>query len=204
MKKTTDRKILALFILVGIVLFSYLGYKVYNDFFKSRNTHKPIDSIELYEYTLNNNDTSIYKDNFRALSKVLNDKPINYSEYSKLISKLFIIDLYTLNNKMGSTDIGGLEFIHKDLRDNFKDNMGSSLYKFMETNLDGQRKQELPEVKDVEIIDITDTTYTYKDNIYDGYILNAKWTYVKDLGYQNTIKLTIIKEKDILYIVKGE
>ncbi len=204
MKKTTDRKILALFILVGIVLFSYLGYKVYNDFFKSRNTHKPIDSIELYEYTLNNNDTSIYKDNFKALSKVLNDKPINYSEYSKLISKLFIIDLYTLNNKMGSTDIGGLEFIHKDLRDNFKDNMGSSLYKFMETNLDGQRKQELPEVKDVEIIDITDTTYTYKDNIYDGYIVNAKWTYVKDLGYQNTIKLTIIKEKDILYIVKGE
>lgn len=204
MKKTTDRKILALFILVGIVLFSYLGYKVYNDFFKSRNTHKPIDSIELYEYTLNNNDTSIYKDNFKALSKVLNDKPINYSEYSKLISKLFIIDLYTLNNKMGSTDIGGLEFIHKDLRDNFKDNMGSSLYKFMETNLDGQRKQELPEVKDVEIIDITDTTYTYKDNIYDGYIVNAKWTYVKDLGYQNSIKLTIIKEKDILYIVKGE
>jgi len=204
MKKTTDRKILALFILVGIVLFSCLGYKVYNDFFKSRNTHKPIDSIELYEYTLNNNDTSIYKDNFKALSKVLNDKPINYSEYSKLISKLFIIDLYTLNNKMGSTDIGGLEFIHKDLRDNFKDNMGSSLYKFMETNLDGQRKQELPEVKDVEIIDITDTTYTYKDNIYDGYIVNAKWTYVKDLGYQNTIKLTIIKEKDILYIVKGE
>lgn len=204
MKKATDRKILALFILVGIVLFSYLGYKVYNDFFKSRNTHKPIDSIELYEYTLNNNDTSIYKDNFKALSKVLNDKPINYSEYSKLISKLFIIDLYTLNNKMGSTDIGGLEFIHKDLRDNFKDNMGSSLYKFMETNLDGQRKQELPEVKDVEIIDITDTTYTYKDNIYDGYIVNAKWTYVKDLGYQNTIKLTIIKEKDILYIVKGE
>ena len=204
MKKTTDRKILALFILVGIVLFSYLGYKVYNDFFKSRNTHKPIDSIELYEYTLNNNDTSIYKDNFKALSKVLNDKPINYSEYSKLISKLFIIDLYTLNNKMGSTDIGGLEFIHKDLRDNFKDNMGSSLYKFMETNLDGQRKQELPEVKDVEIIDITDTTYTYKNNIYDGYIVNAKWTYVKDLGYQNTIKLTIIKEKDILYIVKGE
>ena len=204
MKKTTDRKILALFILVGIVLFSYLGYKVYNDFFKSRNTHKPIDSIELYEYTLNNNDTSIYKDNFKALSKVLNDKPINYSEYSKLISKLFIIDLYTLNNKMGSTDIGGLEFIHKDLRDNFKDNMGSSLYKFMETNLDGQRKQELPEVKDVEIIDITDTTYTYKNNIYDGYIVNAKWTYVKDLGYQNTIKLTIIKEKDILYIDKGE
>ena len=71
MKKRTDRKILIIFIFVGIILFSYLGYRAYNDFFKSKNTHKPIDSIELYEYTLSNNDTSIYKDNFKVLSKVL-------------------------------------------------------------------------------------------------------------------------------------
>ncbi len=204
MKKRNDRKILALFIIVGIILFGYLGYRVYNDFFKSKNTHKPIDSIELYEYTLSNNDTSVYKDNFKALSKVLNAKPIDYTEYAKLISKLFIIDLYTLNNKMGSTDIGGLEFIHKDLRENFRDNMGSSLYKFMENNLNGDRTQNLPEVSDVEIVDITETKYTYKDLTYDGYIVNAKWTYVTNLGYQSSMKLTIIKDKDILYIVKGE
>ena len=59
-------------------------------------------------------------------------------------------------------------------------------------------------VEDVEIEDITETKWTYNDKEYPGYTINAKWTYVKDLGYQNTIKLTIINDNDILYIVKGE
>ncbi len=203
MKRRTDIKILIFLILIGLALFGYLGYRVYNDFFKSKNTHKPIDSIELYEYTLSNNDTSVYKDNFKALSKVLNAKPIDYTEYAKLISKLFIIDLYTLNNKMGSTDIGGVEFLHKDLRDNFKENIGASLYKFMENNLDGKRTQKLPEVKDVTIDNIIESKYTYKNTVYDGYIVDVSWTYVVDLGYETKAKLTLINDKDILYIVKS-
>jgi hypothetical protein len=203
LKRRTDIKILIFLILIGLALFGYLGYRVYNDFFKSKNTHKPIDSIELYEYTLSNNDTSVYKDNFKALSKVLNAKPIDYTEYAKLISKLFIIDLYTLNNKMGSTDIGGVEFLHKDLRDNFKENIGASLYKFMENNLDGKRTQKLPEVKDVTIDNIIESKYTYKNTVYDGYIVDVSWTYVVDLGYETKAKLTLINDKDILYIVKS-
>ena len=83
MKRRTDIKILIFLILIGLALFGYLGYRVYNDFFKDTDTRKPIDSIGLYEYTLSNNDTDVYKDNFKALSKVLNEKPINYSEYAK-------------------------------------------------------------------------------------------------------------------------
>lgn len=193
-----------IFIVVGVALFGYSGYRVYNDFFKDNAVRKPVDSIELYEYTLSSNDTEIYKTYFKELTAILNEKPINYSEYAKCISKLFIIDVYTLDNKLGSTDIGGVEFLHKDLRNNFKENMGSSLYKFIEINLNGDRQQELPIVEDVEIEDITETKWTYNDKEYPGYTINAKWTYVKDLGYQNTIKLTIINDNDILYIVKGE
>ena len=42
----------------------------------------------------------IYKTYFKELSKVLNEKTIDYTEYAKLISKLFVIDLYTLDNKL--------------------------------------------------------------------------------------------------------
>ena len=108
-----------IFILIGIALFGFLGYKVYNEFFNKNEERKQIDSIEFYGYTLSENDTDIYKTYFKELTKVLNEKPINYSDYAKTISKLFIIDLYTLDNKLGSTDIGGLEFIHKNLRENF-------------------------------------------------------------------------------------
>ena len=204
-KKNKNSTIVTIiFIVIGLGLFGYLGYRIYNDFFKLGTVHEQVDSIELYEYTLSTNDTDIYKTYFKELTAILNEKPINYSEYAKCISKLFIIDVYTLDNKLGSTDIGGIEFLHKDLRNNFKENMGSSLYKFIENNLNGDRVQELPVVQDVEIENITETKWIYNDKEYPGYLVSAKWTYEKDLGYQDSIKLTIINDNDILYIVKGE
>lgn len=203
MKKNKGRGVIVIFIIVGIILFGYLGYRVKNDFFKG-SERKKLDSIELYGYTLSKNDTEIYKTYFKELSKVLNEKTIDYTEYAKLISKLFIIDLYTLDNKLASTDIGGLEFLHKDLKDNFKENMGSTLYNFVESNIDGKRTQELPIVKDVNVSDVFETKYTYNKTEYDAYIVSTDITYEKDLGYPKSMKLTIIKDNNILYIVKGE
>lgn len=203
MKKNKGRGVIVIFIIVGIILFGYLGYRVKNDFFKG-SERKKLDSIELYGYTLSKNDTEIYKTYFKELSKVLNEKTIDYTEYAKLISKLFVIDLYTLDNKLASTDIGGLEFLHKDLKDNFKENMGSTLYNFVESNIDGKRTQELPIVKDVNVSDVFETKYTYNKTKYDAYIVSTDITYEKDLGYPKSMKLTIIKDNNILYIVKGE
>lgn len=204
MKKKTDAKIIVTFIVIGTILFGFLIYKVYNDFIKDNSVRVQVDSIGFYGYTLKNNDTDIYKKYFKELTGILNGKPINYSDYAKTISKMFIIDLYTLDNKLGSTDIGGLQFLHKDLKENFKENMGSSLYKFIENNLDGKRTQELPRVKDVEVESVFETKYTYKNNEYNAYIVKANWNYEKELGYQKSINLTIINDKDILYVVKGE
>ncbi len=203
MKKNKGRGVIVIFIIVGIILFGYLGYRVKNDFFKG-SERKKLDSIELYGYTLSKNDTEIYKTYFKELSKVLNEKTIDYTEYAKLISKLFVIDLYTLDNKLASTDIGGLEFLHKYLKDNFKENMGSTLYNFVESNIDGKRTQELPIVKDVNVSDVFETKYTYNKTEYDAYIVSTDITYEKDLGYPKSMKLTIIKDNNILYIVKGE
>lgn len=203
MKKNKGRGVIVIFIIVGIILFGYFGYRVKNDFFKG-SERKKLDSIELYGYTLSKNDTEIYKTYFKELSKVLNEKTIDYTEYAKLISKLFVIDLYTLDNKLASTDIGGLEFLHKDLKDNFKENMGSTLYNFVESNIDGKRTQELPIVKDVNVSDVFETKYTYNKTEYDAYIVSTDITYEKDLGYPKSMKLTIIKDNNILYIVKGE
>lgn len=203
MKKNKGRGVIVIFIIVGIILFGYLGYRVKNDFFKG-SERKKLDSIELYGYTLSKNDTEIYKTYFKELSRVLNEKTIDYTEYAKLISKLFVIDLYTLDNKLASTDIGGLEFLHKDLKDNFKENMGSTLYNFVESNIDGKRTQELPIVKDVNVSDVFETKYTYNKTEYDAYIVSTDITYEKDLGYPKSMKLTIIKDNNILYIVKGE
>ena len=64
MKKNKGRGVIVIFIIVGIILFGYLGYRVKNDFFKG-SERKKLDSIELYGYTLSKNDTEIYKTYFK-------------------------------------------------------------------------------------------------------------------------------------------
>lgn len=200
MKK--NKKVLALLILIGVILFGYLIFRVRNDFFKKQDK-TVVDSIGLYGYTLEKTDTKLYENNFKELSKILNEKTIDYEKYAEYLSKLFIVDTFTLNNKLASTDIGGIEFLHPDLKENFKENMGYNMYKNIEVNLDGKREQELPIVKDVTVDTIKEEKVKYNDKEYDGYIIKANIEYEKDLGYQTEIELTLIKDDKILYIIKG-
>ena len=51
---------------------------------------------------------------------------------------------------------------------------------------------------------VFETTYEYYDVVYDAYLVKCNISYEEDLGYQNSITLTIIRIDNILYIVKGE
>ena len=203
-KNKSDVLTIIVFVIIGVILFGFLGYRVYNDFFNKHDAKKELDSIGLYGYSLHDRDSKTYKDTFKELSKTLNSDNIDYKNYATLASKLFIMDLFTLDNKLGSTDIGGLQFIHKDLKENFKENMGNTIYKYVEINIDGKRTQELPTVKEVTVSDVLETKYTYNNKDYPSYVVTANWEYEKDLGYQKSMKITFIKDKNILYIVKGE
>ena len=82
--------------------------------------------------------------------------------------------------------------------------MSETLYKYVESNIDGKRTQELPIVKEIKVDNVFETKYTYNDKEYDAYLVNANWTYEKDLGYQTSSKLTVIKVNNILYVVASE
>lgn len=203
-KNKSDALTIIVFVMIGVLLFGFLGYRVYNDFFNKPDAKKELESIGLYGYSLHDRDSNAYKDTFKELSKALSTNNIDYKNYATLASKLFIMDLFTLNNKLGSTDIGGLQFIHKDLKENFKENMGDTIYKYVEINVDGKRTQELPVVKEVTVSNVLETKYTYNNKDYPAYVVTTNWEYEKDLGYQKSMKITFIKDKNILYIVKGE
>ena len=188
-KNKSDTLIIIVFVMIGVLLFGFLGYRVYNDFFNKPDAKKEIESIGLYGYSLHDRDSSAYKDTFKELNKALSTNNIDYKNYATLASKLFIMDLFTLDNKLGSTDIGGLQFIHKDLKENFKENMGDTIYKYVEINIDGKRTQELPVVKEVTVSDVLETKYTYNNKDYPAYVVTANWEYEKDLGYQKSMKI---------------
>ena len=199
-----NKKIIKKFVVSGLLLIIPVLIKIYFDFIRDNSINKNEVSMPLYNYKVNDNDTELYKTNYKELKNVLNEDVIDYKKYAELLSKLFIIDVFNLDNKVTGTDIGGVEFIHRDLVSNFKDNMSSTLYSFVESDIEGNRKQDLPIVKSVIVSNIFETSYTYNDKEYEAYLVSVKWEYEKDLGYQSNIKLTLIKYNDMLYIVKGE
>lgn len=210
MRKVLNKNKLFYFVMIILILvvIIVIGVKFTLEFLvkddKNVVTKKELDSLELYGYTLDDYDSDLYKEYFNDLKNTLNSKEVNYEDYSKEIVKLFVSDFYTLDNKLTSSDIGGVEFIPSDMVENFKMHAGDTMYNHVKTNIYGDRVQKLPIVKSVEVTNIENITYTYKDKEYSAYRVSARWEYQEDLGYKNNEIFTLIKDNNKLYIVVGE
>lgn len=210
MRKVLNKNKLFYFIMISLILvvIIIIGVKFTLEFLvkddKNVVTKKELDSLELYGYTLDDYDSDLYKEYFNDLKSTLNNKEVNYEDYAKEIVKLFVSDFYTLDNKLTSSDIGGVEFIPSDMVENFKMHAGDTMYNHVKTNIYGDRVQKLPIVKSVEVTNIENITYTYKDKEYSAYKVSARWEYQEDLGYKNNEIFTLIKDNNKLYIVVGE
>lgn len=210
MRKVLNKNKLFYFVMISLILvvIIVIGLKFTLEFLvkddKNVVTKKELDSLELYGYTLDDYDSDLYKEYFNDLKSTLNNKEVNYEDYAKEIVKLFVSDFYTLDNKLTSSDIGGVEFIPSDMVENFKMHAGDTMYNHVKTNIYGDRVQKLPIVKSVEVTNIENITYTYKDKEYSAYKVSARWEYQEDLGYKNNEIFTLIKDNNKLYIVVGE
>lgn len=205
-RKINFHKIYLFFVIIIFGVFAYLyGSHIYNDFFQKEEEPtvpevKKLDEIKGYGYYLNDRDNEIYKEYFTKLNDTLTVPEIDYSEYAKLITSMFIVDYYTLSNKNSSTDIGGLSFLYKDYVDNFLINAQENMYKSVLSNFNNERTQELPTVTNVVIDSIKESRVTYKDKKYEGYKIVATWEYEKDLGYETNGTFSVIKIDDKLYV----
>ena len=203
-KLNVNKTLNFIIIIICLIILTVLGFKVHNDFFNKKDTQikKELDVIEPYNYKLDDKDTKIYKKYFKELNSILKEKKVDEKSYAKLLTKLFIIDFYTLDNKLTSTDIGSLEFIHKDMIDSFITNAQENIYKIIKNNLYSDRLQQLPIVKDVEINKIEKIEYEYNKEKFIGYKLDASWEYEEDMGYESKGTIVLIKDNNKLNIVK--
>lgn len=204
MKKDKLKRImlLTLFILL-IILVLVIYFKFFKKEQKEIKENKVVDTIKNYDYHLKEEDSKLTSTLFNELDKVLSDEEINEEEYAKLISQLFVIDFYTLNNKLSNTDIGGTQYIHPDIKDNFIIKAENTVYKYVKSNIYGNRTQELPIITNTIIEDIKVTDYTsktYKDN--NSYQIKIKVEYQKDLKYPTEIELKLIHKDKKLYIIE--
>lgn len=201
MKKKFKRLIMIFIVIAILLIISFLVYKL----LKNNNTNdniKVVDSIEKYGYNLDDRDSALMKSKYEELKKVLNSDEIDYEEYAKILAELFIIDLFTLNNKINKYDVGSAEYVYPDSIENFKLNVEDTIYKHMENNSDGKRKQDLPEVSGSNITAINTGEFLIDEENYDSFIVELNWDYVKDLGYDDSATITLINLDNKLYVVE--
>ena len=133
--KSNGTKKILLIVLILLIILSVFG--IYNKLTgNGKKTKieeiKKEDEIKEFDYTLYDNKSDLYKDLFAELKKELQKDEINDEEYAKIISKLFVADFYSLDEKTTSTDIGGLDFIYEKIRDNFLLKASDTIYKNIE------------------------------------------------------------------------
>ena len=122
-----------------------------------------------------------------------------------IINQAYIknIYFYSLKDKNTSTDVGGLDFIYSEMKDNFILKATDTIYKNIESNVYGDRKQELPSIKSVNVEQVEKKQLKY-NNISDenGYTVKVSIQYEKDMGFPKEVLLSLIHVESKMYIVE--
>lgn len=201
-KRNLDR------IVLGIVLLSLIGILIFYLFDTLKKEEevpeaKKVDEIVEFGYKLKESDSELYHSLFSDLKGVLSEENIDYDDYAEKLACLFIIDFYTLNNKITNMDIGGVQYLYSKIKDNFILKATDTIYKNVKSNIYGDRNQELPIVSNVVLKSSKNITFEYGDlkdsNAYE-IVVNVQ--YEKSMDYPTEVKLTIVHEGDKLVIIE--
>ena len=197
-------------IIIGILLIALLvlvGLFIHDKFFKKEQVKeiKVISKIDKYGYTLKDNKPKEYKDMFKELEKILNEEKVDEEKYVSQITKMYIYDFYSLNDKSAKTDVGGVDFVYSEVLDNYLMKAQDTYYKYVESNIYNNRKQTLPVVTNIQVGDITQKAFAYGDKTDDkAYYVDVAWEYTNSAfnGYQKEATLIFIHDGAKLSLVE--
>ena len=226
-KKKSKLKVFLIVLIILVILGTggFFGYKYYKDTLhgKKKINVKVLDSIDDYGYSISDRDSELYKSEYEKLKKILNEEEVDEKAYAEQVARLFVIDLYTLSSKINKYDVGGRNYFYNTKVDMYDLKVMDTLYSTLQDDTYGDRKQELPTVKEVTTGDIYEDTYTFIEDVIvdestgakscsDGftiskndkskcvkdvdkvYVINLEWNYEKSMGYDNKGSLVIAKE----------
>lgn len=140
LKKSVKRFLIVL--LIVLILAAVILWFVFGRGEKKQEpqTATVVETLDDYGYSLRSDATSLQKSLFEELKQVLNAEPINEEEYAKIVARSFIADFYTLDNKVTNNDVGGAQYFYSAVRDNFILSAQDSIYKYVESDLYGDRE----------------------------------------------------------------
>lgn len=209
-KELSDTKRIVLFTMVIIIVVFLIGFlsiivlkdKEENE--TPENVKKNMHEISGYGITVDDLDSEYYKLEFEKLKTNLESGNINYDEYAESIAKLFLIDLYTIKTKINKYDVGGLEEVIPEARDNYVTNITDTIYKYVEDNTDGKRTQSLPVVSEVSLKGTKKSDYKVDslNTKFPAYVFEFDISYSSDLGYDTKAEVTVVNRDNFMYVVE--
>ena len=146
-------------------------------------------------YSIGYNATSINKDYFRELDRLVEDAleadnassesteagPVrDNAKIAESVVKCFITEYYTWTNKDGNYDIGGMQYIFTDKRKDFEKYTRYNFYADMDKYLTQYDRDTLIQVKDVTVNSVEQTddfTPEGSESVYECWLVDASWTY---------------------------
>lgn len=204
------RYLLFTLIVVGVVsLIGYGAFKLLDSGNKKEEKPKEVvkvneQEIKGYGIFIDDSDTTLYKNEFNALKTNLTGDEIDYDKYAESVAKMFIIDLYTIKNKINKYDVGGIDFVYESAKENYTTNVTDTIYKYVEDDSKGEREQQLPVVKSITVDDVKKGKFKIdaEKKEYPSYTIKLTWTYSINLGYDTTGEVIVIRKDDKLFVVE--
>ncbi len=202
-------KLLLYLIVVAVIVG---GFLVWNNFIKPRsNKPKVVDSIknEDVDYVVSETDTKLFKDTFGELKKVLNAREVDNKKYAEVITKLFVIDFFTLSNKTSKNDVGGVQFVYESYQTDFVEGARNSIYKQVQSDMSGSKLNgSLPTVTKVKVdsIDEISPYSMFGGNFFTedqvGYMINISWEYKNDDDFQSNATIIVVPDGKKLSVAR--
>ncbi len=207
MKLKKKAKIILTILLIIVVLVA--GFVIYKQVSKTTETKevKILSEIKDYGYKLKETKPKAYKDMFYELKDILEAKKVDEEAYLKQISKMYIYDFYSLKDKAAKTDVGGVDFIYSEVLENYLLNAEDTYYKYVESNIYNNRKQDLPvvDVDSIKIEDVKQEEYAYGEKTDESaYTVKVSWKYTDDSysDYQKEATMIFIHDGNKLCLVE--
>ncbi len=185
--------ILFLIVLILVIMFAYtlinqiLGEKNKNDNKDVMLESNIVDSLD--SYILYSDSIEYQKTLFDSLKtekvKFENDE-IKVEEYLDIYAKNFLADYLTLSVKSEETErIGGITFLESTIADGFKKSFDVRAYYSLAYN-SKYAKSDLPEVKELTLIDTTEDYYINEENYVLTY--SIQYSTPEEILARNDIK----------------
>ena len=141
---------------------------------------------------------------FNDLTKAI-DEAASGDELAKQVTISFAFDFFSLKNKTGQDDIGGLTYLPNDRVEEFKTYAIAHYYQNYGGIVKDYGQESLPSVKSVTVTTSTAKDINYLGQMYGGYVVEAEIEYQKTKMdselLKNKITATMIYDNNIIGLI---